>query len=137
MSYSKKYRERIIEYRQDGHTLEQTHEISKVSMTIQKWEKQLKGTGDLGKKDLHRGFRKIDPEKLKTYVAEHPDAYQLEKAQAFGCSESGIRDALKQHKIMRKKTTRYQEQDQQEVEAYKNRTKIYYRKNITYVYGCS
>ena len=104
MSYSKDYRERTIEYRQAGHSLEATHEVFKVSRsTIQKWEKQLKETGDLGKKELHRGFRKIDPEKLKAYVGEHPDAYQSEMAEAFGCSESGIRDALKRHKITRKK----------------------------------
>ena len=65
--------------------------------------KQLKETGDSGKKELHRSFRKIDPEKLKAYVAEHPDAYQTEMAEAFGCSESGIRDALRRHKITRKK----------------------------------
>ena len=104
MSYSKKYRERTIEYRQAGHTLEETHQVFKVSIsTIREWEKQLKETGDLGKKELHRSFRKIDPEKLKAYVAEHPDAYQLEMAEAFGCSESGIRDALRRYKITRKK----------------------------------
>ena len=104
MSYSKKYRERTIEYRQAGHTLEETHRVFKVSIsTIREWEKQLKETGDLGKKELHRSFRKIDPEKLKAYVAEHPDAYQSEMVEAFGCSESGVRDALRRHKITRKK----------------------------------
>jgi len=57
----------------------------------------------LEKKELHRGFRKIDPEKLKAYVAVHTDAYQSEMAEAFGCSESGIRDALRRNKITRKK----------------------------------
>ena len=104
MSVSKDYRERIIEYRQAGHTLEETHQVFKVSRAaIQEWEKRLKETGDLGKKELHRGFRKIDPEKLKTYVEEHPDAYQPEMAEVFGCSESGIRDALRRLKITRKK----------------------------------
>jgi len=104
MSYSKRYRERTIEYRQAGHTLEETHRTFKVARsTIQEWEKQLKETGDLEKKELHRSFRKIDPEKLKAYVAEHPDAYQSEMAEAFGCSESGIRDALRRNKLTRKK----------------------------------
>ena len=58
------------------------------------------------KKELHRGFRKIYPEKLKEYVEEHPDAYQWEMAKAFGCSESGIRDALARYKITRKKRQR-------------------------------
>ncbi len=76
--------------------MEATHQVFKVSkLTIQKWEKQLKETGNLEKKDLHRSFRKIDPEKLKAYVAAHPDAYQSEMAETFGCSESGIRDALR------------------------------------------
>ena len=104
MSYSKEFRERTIEYRQSGHTLEETHQVFKVAKsTIQEWEKQLKETGNLEKKPLHRSYRKIDPEKLKAYVAEHPDAYQSEMAEAFGCSESGIRDALRRYKITRKK----------------------------------
>ena len=104
MSHSRDYRERTIEYRQAGHTLEETHQVFKVSIsTIREWEKRLKETGDLGKKELQRSFRKIDPEKLKIYVAEHPDVYQSEMAEAFGCSESGIRDALRRHKITRKK----------------------------------
>ena len=107
MSYSTDYRKRTIEYRQAGHTLEETHQTFKVSRsTIQKWEKQWKEDGTLEKKALHRSFRKIDPEKLKTYVAEHPDAYQSEMAEAFGCSESGIHYALKQQKITRKKRQR-------------------------------
>ncbi len=104
MSYSRRYRERTIEYRQAGHTLEETHQTFKVAQsTIQKWEKQLKETGSLEKKELHRSYRKIAPEKLRAYVAEHPDAYQREMAEVFGCSESGIRDALERHKITRKK----------------------------------
>ena len=104
MSYSKDFRKRTIEYRQAGHTLEETHQVYKVSISaIRKWEQLLEETGDLEKKELHRSFRKIDPEKLKVYVEEHPDAYQSEMAKAFGCSESGIRDALARYKITRKK----------------------------------
>ena len=104
MSYSKDFRKRTIEYRQAEHTLEETHQLFKVSIsTIREWEKRLEETGDLKKNDLHRNFRKIDPEKLKAYVAEHPDAYQSELAEVFECSESGIRDALRRHKITRKK----------------------------------
>ena len=107
MSYSRDYRKRTIEYRQAGHTLEETHQVFKVSKTtIREWEKRLKERGDLEKDELHRSFRKIDPEKLKAYVAEHPDAYQSEIAEAFGCSESGIRDALERCGITRKKDDR-------------------------------
>ena len=104
MSYPTKYRERTIEYRQEGHTLEETKEVFHVAIsTIRKWEKQLREEGHLEKKAVERSFRKIDPEKLSSYVAEHPDAYQREMAEEFGCSESGIRDALERLGITRKK----------------------------------
>ena len=107
MSYPKKFREQAIEYRQAGHTRDETHQTFKVSRsTLQRWEKQLKETGNLEKKEPHRSFRKIDPEKLKVYVAEHPHAYQAEIAQAFGCSKSGICDALQRSKIIWKERHR-------------------------------
>ena len=104
MSYPTKYRERTIEYRQEGHTLKETQEVFHVCIsTIRSWEKQWKEEGPLEKKPMQRSFRKIDPEELRSYVSEHPDAYQKEMAKAFHCSESGIRDALKRLKITRKK----------------------------------
>ena len=40
MSYDEKYRKRTLEYRQEGHTLEQTSKVFKVAIiTIRKWEK--------------------------------------------------------------------------------------------------
>jgi len=52
MQYSEIYRRRVIEYRQAGHTLKETHEIFQVSIgAIQKWEKRLavlKGLRRLG-----------------------------------------------------------------------------------------
>ena len=104
MSYPTKYRERTIEYRKEGHTLEETCATFKVSIsTIRKWEKQLKEKGNLEKKPLHRSFKKIDPEKLKQYVQEHPDAYLKEIAEEFHCSDTAVHLALRRLKITRKK----------------------------------
>lgn len=65
MSYPVKYRERVVEYRQEGHTYAETKETFKVSIrTICKWEKQLKEERNLENKPLHRKYKKIDPEKL-------------------------------------------------------------------------
>ena len=36
-------------------------------------------------------FKKLDLEKLKTYVKEHPDAYLKEIGEAFGCSYTVLR----------------------------------------------
>ncbi len=44
MSYSIDYRKRVIEYRQEGHTQEETHQVFRVSLsTIREWEKKWGG----------------------------------------------------------------------------------------------
>ncbi len=107
MSYPVKYRERALEYRREGHTLEETSRVFKAAVsTIRKWEKQLKETGDLTPKVPRRSFKKIDPSKLRAYAARHPDAYQKEIAMEFHCSQAGIQKALKRLKITRKKRPR-------------------------------
>lgn len=104
MSYPVKYRERTVAYRQEGHTLEETSKTFAVSIsTIRAWEKQIKETGNLSPKEPERHWKKIPPDKLKAYVAEHPDAYQVEMAKQFGCSRSAIQKALKRLRITRKK----------------------------------
>lgn len=104
MAYDKKYKMRVIEYRNEGHTLKETSETFKVSESaIKSWSKQLKEKGHLEKKELNRPHKKLDPEKLRQYVAEYPDAYLQEIADAFGCVESAVRKALERLKITRKK----------------------------------
>jgi len=76
MQYPEIYRKRVIGYRQAGHTLKETHEIFQVSIgAIQKWEKRPAETGEVKNKPVKRPFKKRDPEKLKTYIERHPDAY--------------------------------------------------------------
>lgn len=104
MSYSEDFRKRTIEYREEGHTLEKTSEVFKVSITtIRKWEKQLREEGSLKAKTPKRTFKKIDPDKLKKYIEEHPDAYLREIAEEFGCCINAVSKALKRLKITRKK----------------------------------
>lgn len=104
MSYSKDLRERVVKYRLEGHALKETSSVFRVGQsTIMKWVKKYQETGDLSNKPLNRSFKKIDPEKLKAYIGEHPDAYQKEIAEAFGCSATAIGKALKRLGITRKK----------------------------------
>lgn len=59
MSYPEKYRYRTIEYRQEGHTLEETNEVFKVSITtLRKWEDMFQKEGTLEKKPVVRSFKK-------------------------------------------------------------------------------
>jgi len=134
MSYPVKYREHVLEYRQEGHTLKETSKVFKAAIsTIRKWERQIKETGNLTPKTPKRSFKKIDPCKLKAYVAQHPDAYQKEIAREFGCAQSAIQKALKRLKITRKKTTHYQEQEHDKVAAYKYEIADVSPENIAYV----
>lgn len=99
-----KYRERTIEYRREGHTLKETSKVFKVGISsIRRWEAQLEEKGDLNPKVPNRPFRKIDPDKLRDYIAQHPDAYQYEIAKEFGCVQSAVQQALARLKITRKK----------------------------------
>ena len=104
MSYDKKYRQRALDYWQDGHTKKETAAVFGVgTTTLQTWKSQLNETGTLAPKKRKETWRKIDPEKLRKYVEEHPDAYQHEIAEAFGVRLFAIQKALKRLKITRKK----------------------------------
>ena len=47
--------------------------------------KKLREEGTLKKKPVNRPFRKLDLEKLKQFLAKHPDAYLREIAVTYAC----------------------------------------------------
>jgi len=105
MAYSEDYRKRVLEYLEEGHSWAEVRSTFKISNTaISSWRKKYKETGEI--KDVPRrrkAFKKLDPEKLKEYVKEHPDAYQKEIGEVFGCSDVAVGKALKRLGITRKK----------------------------------
>lgn len=104
MSYDIKFRQKVLEYLDKGHTQKEAAETFSVSTsTIWEWKSQLKEKGTLAPKKRRETWRKIDPEKLRKFVEEHPDAYQHEIATVFGVRLSSIQEALKRLKITRKK----------------------------------
>jgi len=104
MSYDIRYRERALLYLCEGNSYRKTASVFKVSTsTLQKWKTQQEATGSLAPKKRKETWRKIDPEKLRKYVAEHPDAYQHEIAATFGVRLYAIQKALKRLGITRKK----------------------------------
>ena len=91
-------------YLESMDTYAQTGKIFGASASsVQRWVCQYVGTGSVENKPLNRSFKKIDPEKLKQYVKDHPDDTQEEMAVAFGCCNQAISKALKRHGITRKK----------------------------------
>ena len=77
------------------------------STTLQRWKTQLKSSGSLSSKKRVETWRKIDPEKLREYINNNPDAYLEEIAKKFGCTEAAIRKAFKRLKITRKKNRHF------------------------------
>jgi transposase len=104
MSYDIKYRQRAIEYWQDGHSKRATATVFKVSpTTLQTWKSMLKETGTMKPKPRKETWKKINPVTLLAYLKEHPDAYLMELAEEFDCSDTAIMKALKRVQISRKK----------------------------------
>ena len=104
MAYEKKFRQRVLEYLDAGHTQQVTAETFGVSTaTIKEWKKRIQTGEGLDVRIHHRQPKKIDPEKLRYYVLANPDAYISEIASEFGCVRSAVQKALKKLGITRKK----------------------------------
>jgi len=104
MSYDIKFRQKVIEYIRAGHTDRETAKTFGISTsTLWEWKSQLKEVGTIASKKRKETWRKIDPEALKKYLKENPDAYLKEIAEEFECSDVAIMKALRRLKISRKK----------------------------------
>lgn len=104
MSYDIKYRQRAKEHLSEGNSYRKTAVVFRVSTsTLQKWKSQLKETGELNPKKRRETWKKIDPNKLKKYLEEHPDAYLKEIAVEFACTDVAVLKAFRRLKISRKK----------------------------------
>ena len=108
MIYDTQYRQRVVDFLKEGHTQAEAKAIFKVGLTtIKRWVKQHKEVGHLRKKTLNRGFKKIDPARLKMYVESHPDAYLKEIAAEFKCCTAAVYFVMQKLKITRKKKSKY------------------------------
>jgi len=94
-----------MEYLEEGHTWAQAQATFKISTTaINSWRQKYKETGEIKDAPMPpRKPKKLDPEKLKAYMEEHPDAYLKEIGEAFGCSDTAVRKALRRLGMTRKK----------------------------------
>ena len=121
----------------EGHSYRETAVTFKVSITtLQKWKSQLKESGTLEPKKRRETLRKIDPEKLRKYVEENPDAYQYEIAEAFSVRLFAMRRALKRLKITCKKTTQYKESDESFRQVFVGKLKAIPSERLVYVDEC-
>jgi len=105
MAYSEDFRIKVMEYLDGGHTQREARSTFSISLTaINSWRQKYKRTGEVKDDPLpRRKHKKLDPEKLKIYVQDHPDAYLKEIGETFGCSDTAVRKAFKRIGITRKK----------------------------------
>jgi transposase len=100
MAYSIDFRRKVLEIKsRDSLSFEEVALRFGVSTSsVSRWAKRLEPC--LTRK---KPATKINADRLIRDVEQHPDAYQHERAERFGCSQRGICEALKRLKISRKK----------------------------------
>jgi putative transposase len=103
-SYSLDLRECVLNYLSSSGNVTQASEIFEVGRTsIYRWLKKARLKGRPLDDPPKRPWKKINPEKLKALVYEHPDYRLKDFASHFGCRLTSIRQAFKILKITRKK----------------------------------
>jgi transposase len=109
MAYSTDLREKVIAYLGKGHSMREAQEAFSIGLsTVSKWKQKYKLTGGLKRKRRVFAFKKLDPERLKSYVEKHPDAYLKEIGKVFGCSGVAVLKAFRRLGITRKKNHKVQ-----------------------------
>ena len=107
MSYSEDLRGKVIRYLEEGNTQREASKAFHINTeTVNRWHQRYEKTGEVKDAPPRRKFRKLDPEKLKTYVKAHPDGYLKEIGEVFGCTDMAVFYAFKRMGITRKKRGR-------------------------------
>ena len=103
-AYPIEFRQKVLEYIEKGGKKVDAIKLFNIGeSTLYQWLRRAK-RGELAPKPGgQKKPYKIDSERLREYVAEHPDAFLHEIAEVFGVSHGGIFDALKRLGISRKK----------------------------------
>lgn len=105
--YSNDLRQRVLAFYDDNHTQKETCAVFGISRSaLTDWLKLRRDTGsaDLRPRPKRRKSKKIDGNKLRAYIADHPDAYLHEIASKFKVVPSAIHYACDRHGITRKKS---------------------------------
>lgn len=106
MTYSHDLRKKTLDYIEKGGSRQLASEIFGVTTrTIQNWMHRQK-LGILPAKMRQSSPSKIDNDKLKKYIENHPDHYLREIAKAFGSTLQAVFYACKRLKITLKKRHR-------------------------------
>ncbi|EFQ56961.1 transposase [Streptococcus downei F0415] len=113
MVYSLDFRKKVIAYCNQTGSITEASKVFQISRnTIYGWLKLKERTGNLNHQVKGTKPRKVDRDRLKNYLANHPDAYLTEIASEFDCHPTAIHYVLKAMGYTRKKKSHtYYEQD--------------------------
>ena len=104
MAYSIDFRKKVLAYcERTGSITDASHVFQISRNTIYGWLKLKEKTGELNHQVKGTKPRKVDRDRLKTYLADNPDAYLTEIASGFDCHPTTIHYALKAMRFTRKK----------------------------------
>jgi len=104
MAYSHDLRIKALDYIEKGGSKEDASRIFGITLrTLFNWIKRKKQGCLAPNQKRRRKPHKIDGEKLKAYIQEHPDSYLREIAQFFGTTITAVFYACKRLKITLKK----------------------------------
>jgi transposase len=118
MTYSIDFRKQVLSHIDSGASIETTSKLFSIgTTTIKNWKRLKAETGQLSGSGRPPTPYKIDSDKLKVYVKEHPDAFLNEIAIHFNVTGPAIHAALKRLKITRKKSPHYIKSDAKKSDA--------------------
>jgi hypothetical protein len=104
MAYDEKYRRRVIQYKDTGHTFARTQEAIGVRPgSYCAWKAEVEETGKFENHYPQNRKGKTDSEKLKETAEKHPDWHLGEFAAEFGVCLQATDKRLKAPGITRKK----------------------------------
>ncbi|MDR0558007.1 MAG: transposase [Treponema sp.] len=104
MAYDEKFRRRVIQYKDSGHTFAGVYEAFGVRpQSYYVWKAELEEKGKLENHYPKSRKGKIDPEKLKETAEKHPDWHLREFAAEFGVCFQALDKRFRALGVARKK----------------------------------
>ena len=124
MAYDQPFRTKIVEYFLAGYTKRELSALFNISTSsIKKWTASYRASGTTGggyrKSGAVRKPRKIDLDKLESYLTKHPNAVLREIAAEFSCGIECARKAVLRNK-------RRQKTEEQKAEFFSNYPKFWF-----------